>query len=431
MTVPRRLALVSAVLLVAGAALRVGSTGPAAAVRASPPEAQVRDLDIAFYRARAEREPFGAVDLAQLSALYLQRSRATGSFEDIRLADSTARLSLGHRTSHNAMALHVLAAALTSQHRFAEARDVALELLATDSTRPSFRAALGEIELELGWYADARRIFGTLYLSRNEPAVAPRYARWLELTGRNDEARRLLLEARAEARRRVNMPAEQLAWFDLRLGDLAQHAGHLDEAERHYAAGLAGAPDDHRLLGGVARLEAARGRWRRSIEAGERAIAQALDPATLGTLSDAYAAEGHSARAAEYLRAMELSVLRQPGALHRAWSLFLLDHDRRVPEVTRRVAAELSTRKDVYGYDLMAWALYKSGRLAEARSASDSALAQGTRDALLHYHAGMIARASGEPSRAAAELRAALEINPYFHPAQPKVARAVLDSLGG
>jgi lipoprotein NlpI len=57
------------------------------------------------------------------------------------------------------------------------------------------------------------------------------------------------------------------------------------------------------------------------------------------------------------------------------------------------------------------------------------ALALGTRDAMLYYHAGTIDRALGDTARARTELKAALAINPYWHPTQPALARAMLDTL--
>jgi len=288
---------------------------------------------------------------------------------------------------------------------------------------------VAETELELGRYDEAGRLFGQLATYEGDIGVAPRLARWDELHGRPEEARRLLRLARDEAGRRHAMPKEQIAWFHLRLGDLALRTGHLDEAERELDSGLRIAPDDYRLLGTLARLYAVRHDWRRAAEDGELSVARALDPATLGLLHDTYVALGDSATAEEYYHAMALAVLRQPGPYHRAWSLFLLDHDREVPRVLAKVEEELATRRDIYGYDLLAWALHKSGRDAEARAPMQRALALGTRDAMLHYHAGMIARALGDSATARAQLEAALAINPYWHPSQPAAARAVLDSL--
>jgi tetratricopeptide (TPR) repeat protein len=420
------------VLALSGAAGIVTASGtghgrkPAAAV---PSASHIRDLDIEFYLARVKRDPRSARDFTQLAGLYLQRARETADNEDLVRAERSARHSLELRRGRNDAAFGVLASSLMAQHRFAEALDVGRELLALDSTSVAARGLVAETELELGRYDEAGRLFGQLATYQGDIGVAPRLARWDELHGRPEEARRLLRVARDEAGRRHAMPKEQIAWFHLRLGDLALRTGHLDEAERELDSGLRIAPDDYRLLGTLARLYAVRHDWRRAAEDGELSVARALDPATLGLLHDTYVALGDSATAEEYYHAMALAVLRQPGPYHRAWSLFLLDHDREVPRVLAKVEEELATRRDIYGYDLLAWALHKSGRDAEARAPMQRALALGTRDAMLHYHAGMIARALGDSATARAQLEVALAINPYWHPSQPAAARAVLDSL--
>jgi uncharacterized protein HemY len=172
-------------------------------------------------------------------------------------------------------------------------------------------------------------------------------------------------------------------------------AENLAGADSAYRAGLAVHPGDYRLLAAMSRLASARHQWQSAVEYGEQAIAVNLDPATLGLLSDAYAALGDSAKSNEYAGALEVAVSRQPGAYHRAWSLFLLDHDRRVAEVYQKTRKELETRKDIYGYDLLAWALHKQSRDAEAAAAMKIALSQGTRDPQLLAHAAAIDRALG------------------------------------
>jgi len=98
--------------------------------------------------------------------------------------------------------------------------------------------------------------------------------------------------------------------------------------------------------------------------------------------------------------------------------------------VLAKAREELRTRQDIYGYDLLAWALHQSGRDVEARQRMKQALALGTRDAALFYHAGLIERALGNQAAARKYLEAALETNPYWHPFQPASARATLDSIG-
>ena len=388
-------------------------------------------MDIGFFQARVGRDSLSARDFAELSRLYLQRARAGGGDGDLRGAETHARRSLGLRAGRNEEAFQVLASSLMGQHRFAEARSVAERLVALDSTSRPARAMLGEIQLELGTYDEARRTFGMLLTSRGDLAVAPRYARWEELRGRPAEARRLLREARDEASRRHGMPAAQIAWFHWRLGDLALRQGRLREAETELEAGLAAAPDDHRLLDALARAAAARGHWSEAIDYGERAIAKTLDPATLGLLYQVYTASGDSAKAEEYYRAMSITVLGQPETSHRLWGLFLLDRGREVPTVLARAEREIEVRRDVYGWDLLAWALYRSGRLSEAREKMRHALALGTRDASLFYHAGMIEAALGSRGGARRYLETALAINPHWHPFQPAEAKRVLGRLAG
>jgi tetratricopeptide (TPR) repeat protein len=418
-------------LLAAASVARMGTAGDEGPPRVPTlTEPEIRELDIEFYRARAARDPHAASDRAQLARLHLQRARETGEYHDLRRAEEHARASLDIRRGRNGAAYAVLAASLMAQHRFLEAHDAAGRLLALDSTAAGARALVAEIELELGRYESARRHLGMLTLRRSDPVVGPRLARWEELRGRPEAARALLREARARLTRMHGVPGEQLAWLQLRLGDLALRHGRLAEAEAELEAGLARAPGDHRLLAAAARLALARGTPDRARVLGERAIGQSLDPATLGLLHDAAELQGDTAAAGQYARAMAAAVLTQPGPLHRAWSLFLLDRGQDVVTVLERARAELALRRDVYGWDLYAWALYRSGRTAEAAGAMPHALALGTRDAVMQYHAGMIARATGDEGAARHHLEAALAINPFWHWAQTHTARAVLDSLG-
>jgi tetratricopeptide (TPR) repeat protein len=395
-----------------------------------PNSAAIRDADIAFYEARVARDPYGARDRAALAALYLGRGRAAGNEADYRRAERLARESSRARRKRNDAAATILAGALMAQHRFGEAHDVMVEVIRHDPGEPTSLATLGEIALELGRYQEADSLFGSLSLLRTTGSVGPRYARWLELNGHSGEARELLTTLRSDLERGFRVHPEQLAWFDLRLGDLAFRNGRLDVAAESYRRGLAVLPEDPRLLTGLAQLSAAEGRWPEAISLGERSLAGLFDPITLGLLADGYDAIGDSLKSAEYARAMEVAVSRQPGAYHRGWALFLLDHRRRVGDMLARSMTELATRKDVYGYDVAAWALHQAGRDQEARALSDSALARGTRDGLLHFHAGMIALGLADTARARSEFTAAIDISPRFHARHADEARLALRTLG-
>lgn len=382
-------------------------------------EAEIRELDIEYFAQRAKRDPTGALDLAHLSALYLARGRETGDPRDAILAEEAARHSIRNRRERNGAAMQVLETALLAQHRFGEALPLAIAARNSDPDNAALRAALGDIQMEMGLYDSARVSFGAVHAAFGDPAVAPRLARWAEIQGQPDKARRLLHAALATVQKLPEVPREQLAWYWLRIGDVELRTGHPVSADSAYRSGLAAHPDDYRLLAALAHSALVQQDWTRAITFGERAIAVTLDPATLGILSDAYAALGDSIKSADYAHVLDVAVLKQPGAYHRAWSLFLLDHDRHVRTVARKIEQELRTRKDIYAYDLLAWSLHKQGRDAQAGVAIRTALQQGTQDAQLFFHAGMIEHALGHDDIARAHLTRAHAINPSFHPVQP------------
>lgn len=68
----------------------------------------------------------------------------------------------------------------------------------------------------------------------------------------------------------------------------------------------------------------------------------------------------------------------------------------------------------MYGWDLLAWARYLDGDVAAAAQASERALRQGTRDAALFYHAGVIAAAAGRVADADRLFQSARRTNPYW-----------------
>lgn len=389
----------------------------------------ILDEDILFYEARAAADPYSAGDHARLALLLLERGRTRGDPDDAIRAEHAARRSLTARTAHNDGAAELLAASLLEQHRFADARDVARYLVARDTESIAHRALLAETELELGEYQVADSIFRSLQPRWRELSVAPRVARWQEIHGRLEDARLTLRILNRDALADSYLPRSQIAWSHYRLGDFEMRYGHAEAARAALEAGLRLAPDDSRLLAAMARLEAGDGNWPAAIALADRSIAAVADPDVLGLLSDAHAALGDTAQAKGYARAVASLSLGNPDAMHRSWSLFWLDRGEHVKEVLARAGKEVAVRPDVYGDDVLAWALHTAGRSAEAKVAIERALSQGTRDPSMLFHAGMISRALGDDEDARRHLEAALSINPRFHPMHARTASSVVDSL--
>lgn len=368
-----------------------GSNSAAAEQQLAAAELAQRDIQISVWRQALDADPISAVALGHLAALHVQRAREGQSADaDYQIAEEYARRSLDLRTKRNGAAAATLVSTLLAQHRFDDAYTEAVKLVQREPDVPQYRAILGEVAIEVGDDTLARQMFASVWTDRARLSTAPRLARWLELNGHVREARRILTDAQRDALSRRDVAIETKAWFALRLGDLELRAGHPRAAEKAYRAGLLIQPGDIRLFAAMARLGASESDWRAVIQWGERAIDLQLDPATIGLVADAYHALGDSARGAEYAQAVAVSLSAMTGGQHRAGALYLLDHGIQVNDILVRAEQDLVTRRDVYGYDMAAWALYQSGRVAEARVMMQHALRLGTQDPLLARHAEAI-----------------------------------------
>jgi len=155
-------------------------------------------------------------------------------------------------------------------------------------------------------------------------------------------------------------------------------------------------------------------------------------PIFVAELGDLYARSGNQPEAQkQYALVQYIGLLGHINqVLHnRDLALFYADHDMKLDEALDLARKELEVRRDVYTWDTLAWALYKNRKLEEAAKTSEKAMQFGTRDALLLFHAGMIADGLGHREQARRELEEALEINPHFHLMYKDAAQQKLHAL--
>jgi tetratricopeptide (TPR) repeat protein len=80
----------------------------------------------------------------------------------------------------------------------------------------------------------------------------------------------------------------------------------------------------------------------------------------------------------------------------RTYALYLATRNLNAPLALRLAEQELKERSDVFTYDALAWALHRSGNKAQALAAIKKALAHGTQDARLFFHAAVIHEAADD-----------------------------------
>jgi Flp pilus assembly protein TadD len=140
-------------------------------------------------------------------------------------------------------------------------------------------------------------------------------------------------------------------------------------------------------------------------------------------LGDAYALAGDEpAASAAYARVVRDGARLDPRTL----SLFYSSKAREPAQALRLARSAYAERQDAYSKDALAFALYRSGQPAEAARLAREAVALGTPDARLLYHAGLIERAAGDAVSGDALIERALRLNPRFDPLLTGAAHATI-----
>jgi len=409
---------------------RDGGRDAPLATTATVADPAVTEQVIAFFQDRIERDPADVTSHTKLGEAYVRQARETGDIGAYERAEAALRRAL-ELDPADGVAGAALATVLFAKHDFAGALATAERVYAADPGATQALATAGDARLELGDYEGARTAYAMLSDVAGGPAVLSRQAHLAELTGDPDEALELLTDAANEAARR-GRSAESIAWYRSQVGALYVNTGKHDAAEPWFAAALDVFPGYYPALAGLGSVAAARGDDAGAIAYYEQAVAVVPQPSLLATLGDLYARTGDAGAAQrQYDTVGLIGRLAEINRIvyNRELALFYADHDINTAQAVELALAELEVRKDVYGYDVAAWALYKDGRAMDALPLVERALRLGTRDARLLFHAGMIAGAAGDEERARALLEDALDINPRFSVLQEAEARQALAAL--
>jgi tetratricopeptide (TPR) repeat protein len=341
---------------------------------------------------KAMRSHATANGLEKLGWSFVEKARSSGDHGYYLLAGHAARAV--HTLDADSPAADLLEGhALHSVHRFDDAERVARRL-AERRGSPLDYALLGDVLLDQGRLEEAVVAYQKMMQRRPDSRAYARVAEVRLLTGDLEGA----LEAMRVASRAVSVrDREAFAWVWSRLAMLELQSGHLSEARSASEAAASAAP-------GLAIAELGRGRVllvtgdaAGAVAALERSIATNPLPDTMRALADAYTAAGRDEDAARIL-----AELQAGGASvdPRGFSLWLAETGRETSRALWLASAELEKRRDVYTFDALAMASASAGKLEDAQRFMRDALAAGTEDPRLWYHAGVVAAASGKHAEA-------------------------------
>lgn len=379
--------------------------------------------EIAVMQLKLRKEaPGDAETWTRLGRAFVRKARQESDPRYYQQADDAVQRALKLEPEH-AGALQVRQAVLLSDHRFAEAKELATKQVKKQPRDAVAWGVIGDSALELGDYDTAEQAYQAMIDVKPDLRSYNRGAWMRWLLGDSDGAVELMQLATAAQGSRESEPR---AFCRVQLGDLFFHRGQYAEARVQYDLALRDQP-------GYATAYLSRGR----LSLGEKE-AKALADA-ISDLAAALKIQPTTTARALYIDALitvgrsdeaqkEMALLLQEGPREdpRATALFLAKHRQQLPLALKLAQEEVKRRPDIWSYDALGWVAYRSGQLPLAWEAVQKATRLGTPDPRLRFHLGAVALARGDKELGKKELRAALAKNPRWDLAEASEAQALL-----
>lgn len=379
------------------------------------------------YQQRVRQNPDDVQSYAVLGAAYLQKARDTGDPTFYGKAQAAIDTALKH-DPQNVDALIGAGTLANARHQFHDALRLGEQARALNPTVPRVYGVIADAQTELGMYDQAIQTLQTMIDMRPDLSSFSRVSYARELHGDLDGAIAMM-----QAAVQAGGPAsENSAWVRVQLGNLFFAQGDLAAAEQQYQGTLTLLPDYVYAQAGLARVRAAQGQVRAAVALYQQAIARMPLPEFVIGLGELYQADGQPAEATkqyELVQAMQQLFKANGVDTDLELALFDADHGADAGATVALARAAYARRPSIKAADTLGWALLRAGQVDEARRYANEALRLGTRDALMLYHAGMIAQAQGDAAQARAWLNAALTLNPHFSPLFAPQARQALAAL--
>jgi tetratricopeptide (TPR) repeat protein len=386
------------------------------------------DRSIAALQRTLRKSPDDAGSLAALGLSYLTKGRLTADPTYYPKAGAVLRRSLLVDRSGNFRARLGLAVLAAARHDFTRALAWSRAAKRINPFNADIRGVMGDALVELGRYGAAARTLQQMVNLRPDLASYARISYLRELHGDVRGA----IRAMSTARDFAGGTGPDAAWASYQLGELYLNSGWPARAGREYRRGMYLAPGYPLPEAGVAKVEAARGDFAAAAATLSEVVKRYPTPELVILLGDLYRAAGNTDQASR-----QYQLVRAIQGLYRAngvnndleVALFDADHGIAPNAAVARARAEYRRRHSIHVADALAWTLYADRRYRPAWRHAHEALRLGTRNALFHFHAGMIAAALHHRSVARRHLATALDINPHFSFLHADEARRTLRRL--
>jgi tetratricopeptide (TPR) repeat protein len=391
----------------------------------SPSPAQLR---IEAAQKVLQKQPKRCQAYNDLALALVRRARETADNSYYPQAQAAIETSLQIQPDNfEARQAHV--ALLLAEHKYRQALDEAQALNHSMPDAVLIWGYIAEADAALGDYDQAEK--AAQWMMDLRPGNLPAFlygAALREDWGETDGALDFLTKALQQT---FPLETEELAWIMTKMARIDRRAGRPEAAEPLLQQALKTFPGYYLSLEELAEVRLAQRRYPEAVEL--LATRNLSFPSARSRYLAARALEraGRPAEAEKTYAEFEPtahSQIEQPDNANLELIAYYIEHARQPAEGLRIARLEMQRRHDVRTLDAYAWALYINGQPAEARRQIEKALAVGTRDAALFYHAGAIEAASRERTAAMRYLQQSLDLDPTSEAAE--AARRALTTSG-
>ncbi len=339
-----------------------------------------------------EKNPRQADPYNELAFAFARRARETSDVTYYTQAEEAVKKSLalapGNPGGEKARVWILL-----GKHEFAQALEAAKVLNKRVPDDLLVYAYLTDANAELGNYDEAEKAANwMLKLRPGNIAGLTRAAYLREIFG--DTAGSLEL---MEMAYQSTPPAEleERAWILTQMAHLKLFTGETGEAEKLLQEALALFPGYHYALGNLAKLRIEQKEYEQAVGLLKQRYEAAPHAENLYELAEALALAGRVEEARNCYTEFEKKALAESAQgdnANRELIFYYANYAKKPAESLRIAQLELARRRDLYTLDAHAWALYKSGRRAEARRQMEAVLAIGAHDPKILARAELIKR---------------------------------------
>lgn len=370
------------------------------------------DQFISAMESQLRENPSNPKLCTSLGAAYLQRARETSDPEYYNKAEQVLLNALD-ADMNNFEAMYLMGTLCLSRHQFKDALDWGIKAKNINPDNAPLRSVIFDALIETGKYDEAINTLQEMVDMRPDLTSYSRISYIRELKGNLKGA----IDAMKSAISAGSPLAENTAWCRIQLGNLYLNSGDEPRAELEFQQAAYEFPGYVHSYGALAKLQLARQDYPGAIGFLKQAVQISALPEYIIMLGDAYYLAGQKDKAEEQYDNVKFvnTMYKQKGVdTDMELALFEAEHNKNLQDALELAKKSFEKRPSIKGSEVLAWTYYKMGNLNEAEKNINNALALGSKDPLLYYHAGIIYRNTGHFDKSKEYMDAALKINPYY-----------------